>query len=185
METKLEVDISIALETPGWATESELLWLAEQSANLKPDSRVIEIGTFLGRSALAIACNLEPEESRLVCVDPYVDYGDPLMGPQPWEDIFGIAKETLAGYASLLREPSSRAAIRFHDHTIDMIFIDGDHSYSAVLADITAWERTIKPGGLICGHDYGVHPGVKQAVDESFSYGRIKFPAGSIWAVRK
>lgn len=185
--SKLEVDISMALEIPGWVTEPELQWLAEQASNLRPDSRVVEIGTFLGRSALAIAYNLEPEESRLICIDPYTEYGDPLIGPQLWEDIYGTAKDTLAGCvtATLLREPSLRAALHFHDRTIEMIFIDGDHSYSAVMADITAWERTIKPGGLICGHDYGVHPGVKQAVDESFPFGRIKFPAGSIWAVRK
>lgn len=51
---------------------------------------------------------------------------------------------------------------------IDLVFIDGDHTYNQVKADIKAWLPHIKPGGILCGHDYGFEtwPGVKQAFDE-------------------
>lgn len=192
--TKIEVNISRALRIEGWTSEEELRWLAEQTQGLPHSSRVVEVGVFLGRSAKALLDNLD-WGSTLYCVDPYEDYEDEgvraAVDSGTWSDVFQEAVSNLSqqhreGPATVFfREPSTRAALRFHDHTIDMIFIDGDHSYSSVLADITAWERTVKPGGLICGHDYNVHPGVKQAVDECFPFGRIKFPAGSIWAVRK
>jgi predicted O-methyltransferase YrrM len=65
----------------------------------------------------------------------------------------------------------------------DFIFIDADHSYEAVKADIAAWSKRLAPGGLIAGHDYDAHwPGVMRAVDEAYP-GRLR-GAGSIWYVR-
>lgn len=200
METQLarpEVDISHALLIEGWMSEEELRWLAEQAKLTGPSSKIVEVGVFLGRSARAIADNAD-WGSTIYCVDPYSSYDDEgvkrAIETGSWDDVYEQAKSNLyfpygnvesPSRAVFLRKSSVCAALRFLDRTIDMIFIDGDHSYSSVLADIIAWERTVKPGGLICGHDYNVHPGVKLAVDESFPFGRIKFPAGSIWVVRK
>ena len=201
METaaKDEVDVDIwrALQVEGWTNEEELGWLAEQAQLTGESSKIVEIGVFLGRSALALADNAD-WGSVIYCVDSYASYDDEgvasVVEAGSWDSVYEQAKGNLYfPYGNLessnrvvfFREASTRAALRFLDHSIDMIFIDGDHSYSAVMADITAWERTIKPGGLICGHDYNVHPGVKQAVDERFSFGRLKFPVGSIWAVKK
>lgn len=191
--TRLEVDVSRALQIEGWTTEEELRWLAEQAQLLPAHSQVVEVGVFLGRSARAIRDNLN-WSAALYCVDPYEDYDDEgvklAIENGTWSGVFQEATLNLqianAGpRVVFFRESSARAAIRFLDCSIDVVFIDGNHSYLSVFNDISAWERTVKPGGLICGHDYNVHPGVKQAVDDSFSYGRIKFPAGSIWAVRK
>ncbi len=71
------------------------------------------------------------------------------------------------------------AAATFADESLDFIYLDADHSYEAVRADLAAWYPKLKPGGLIAGDDYGALPvhvvnfgqgdlsfGVKQAVDE-------------------
>ena len=53
----------------------------------------------------------------------------------------------------------------------DFIYVDGDHSYEAVLADLLAWYPKLKKFGVMCGDDYG-HPsglGVIKAVNE-FAY---------------
>lgn len=59
---------------------------------------------------------------------------------------------------------------RFDDNYFDFVFIDADHTYDAVKKDIANWESKVKPGGLLCGHDYaheeGKGWGVKKAVDE-------------------
>lgn len=37
---------------------------------------------------------------------------------------------------------------------LDFVFLDADHSYEGVRADIDAWRHAIKPGGWLAGHDY-------------------------------
>lgn len=51
------------------------------------------------------------------------------------------------------------------DNSIDIIFIDGDHSYEAVKKDIALYLPKLKNGGLLTGHDID-YPGVNQAVNE-------------------
>lgn len=65
---------------------------------------------------------------------------------------------------------SSLSAVeQFADRSLDIVFIDADHSYEGCLSDIIAWTPKVKIGGLICGHDYANKNGdVKGAVDEIF-----------------
>jgi hypothetical protein len=49
----------------------------------------------------------------------------------------------------------------------DLVFIDGDHSFEAVMQDIAKAIEVLTPDGLIVFHDYKskVDPGVTKAVD--------------------
>jgi hypothetical protein len=59
------------------------------------------------------------------------------------------------------------AAGRVPDGSLDFVFIDADHTYEGVRDDILAWRGKIRPGGVLCGHDYyGSWPGVIKAVGE-------------------
>lgn len=51
------------------------------------------------------------------------------------------------------------------DGTIDLIFIDGNHSYEYVFRDIVKYSPKLKPTGLLTGHDID-YPGVNRAVTE-------------------
>jgi predicted O-methyltransferase YrrM len=56
------------------------------------------------------------------------------------------------------------------DGSVDLVFIDADHSYEACKQDIDIWLPKVRFGGMICGHDYKHprFPGVQKAVDEVF-----------------
>lgn len=56
--------------------------------------------------------------------------------------------------ATVLREDSAVAAARFADGSLDLVFIDADHQYDAVMRDLEAWWPKIAPTGRIAGHDY-------------------------------
>lgn len=79
----------------------------------------------------------------------------------------------------ILRMTSLEAANTFDDGSMDFVYIDANHTYEGVKADLEAWYPKIKPGGLFAGDDYGPLPetpvdfghgrtvfGVKRAVDE-------------------
>lgn len=51
---------------------------------------------------------------------------------------------------------------------LDFVYIDADHRYRAVVQDLEAWAKFVRPGGIFAGHDYlpANGCGVIQAVDE-------------------
>ena len=54
---------------------------------------------------------------------------------------------------------------------LDWVYIDGDHSYTGVITDLTNCIKVLKPNGIILGDDYKWHTtgdkgGVKKAVNE-------------------
>ncbi len=84
----------------------------------------------------------------------------------------------------VLHMDSLVAATKVEDGSLDFVFIDADHSYEAVRADIRAWLPKLKPGGLLCGHDY-LHPkcpGVAMAVDEAVAEHGWHLELGATWS---
>lgn len=67
------------------------------------------------------------------------------------------------------------------DGSLDLVFIDADHSYESCKEDILVWLPKVRKGGVICGHDYGWDPGVAQAVDEIFT--DVKITGNYTWWV--
>lgn len=64
---------------------------------------------------------------------------------------------------------SLEAAKEIPDGSLDFAFIDADHRYEPVKADIAAYWPKIKDGGLLAGHDYSRHfRGIIRAVTEAF-----------------
>jgi hypothetical protein len=75
----------------------------------------------------------------------------------------------------LLKGKSTDILSTLPDNSLDMVYIDGDHSYEGCKKDLQAGFQKIKHGGWIMGHDYEMNMvkartsyvfGVKQAVDE-------------------
>lgn len=76
-------------------------------------------------------------------------------------------------------------AAEFDDASLDIIFIDGDHSYEGCKADIEAWLPKLREGGVMAGHDYEhpQFPGVKKSVDEIFD--EVEVFSDMVWLIRK
>jgi predicted O-methyltransferase YrrM len=68
---------------------------------------------------------------------------------------------------NVIKATSKAAAKKFANESLDVVFIDLDHSYEAVKEDIQLWVTKVKKGGYIAGDDYHENwKGVIQAVDE-------------------
>lgn len=184
MSSKASVNIAAALQIPGWTSEAELTWLAEQA---RTRSRIAEIGSWKGRSTRALADNTP---GRVWAVDTWQGtkedghFRELAAKPADWlVTVFHVNAGYLHNIVTV-RCPSVYAALtRCHLKTFDMIFIDASHDYENVKADILAWRPLLAPGGLLCGHDYdagreGVVRAVRELIPERYN------PAGSIWAAR-
>ncbi len=147
--------------------------------------RYLEVGSFTGTTAI-LACRANYDE--VICVDTWSGGSDPSdwvndLYSQTGEDVYETFLRNVKGLqVKPLRMSSLAAAKTIEDGSVDVLFIDADHSYQATLADIKAWLPKVKSGGVLCGHDYGdLFPGVKQAVDEMF--GEAVRVRGTVWSV--
>lgn len=175
------VDVSKALTIPGWTSQKELEWLATQASTR---TNILEIGSWMGRSAIAMSTNTK---GIIVAIDTWEgtleDGHRTLLEnlPQNWlRDEFLRNTMGIPNITSI-QGKSIDVSKNFLAPAFDMIFIDGDHSYEAVKADIQTWKPLLKSGGLFCGHDFdGGRPGVVKAVRELIPKVRMA-GAGSIW----
>lgn len=73
------------------------------------------------------------------------------------------------------------------DRSVDLVFLDGDHSFAGVMEDWHEWLPKVKPGGWLAGHDYGDKRfGVKKAVDESLAFWhRLELDIDMTWFVKQ
>mmetsp|Transcript_54526 Transcript_54526/g.100909 ORF Transcript_54526/g.100909 Transcript_54526/m.100909 type:complete len:439 (-) Transcript_54526:13-1329(-) len=80
-------------------------------------------------------------------------------GVDPWIDAEDIREEAHARLkrfgtrVRLWQATSVEAANHFPEKSLDLVFIDGDHSQQAVLVDLRTWAPRVKSGGLLAGHD--------------------------------
>ena len=91
--------------------------------------------------------------------------------------------ELLGERIRLIQSTSESAAGTFAETSLDFVYIDADHAYASVVADIGLWLPKIKPGGLLAGHDFDL-PSVRTAVRESFGDVVRVLEGTTIWAVQ-
>lgn len=78
----------------------------------------------------------------------------------------------------VLQGNSSQVADLIEDASLDLVFIDADHSYEGVCKDILAYTPKLKPSGLLTGHDidfFGVNRAVKELI------GNFEVAPNNVW----
>lgn len=135
--------------------------------------RVVEVGSWYGETAVVLS---KAGATEVFCVDHWFGSDDPndhqavehkrFSRNDVWKTWCHNTVEL--GNIFAVTAPSLEAAKI--DWKAEMVFIDADHSYKAVKADIEAWSKQVVPGGVLCGHDFGMFSGVRKAVQESGDY---------------
>jgi hypothetical protein len=151
-------------------------------ALIAPGSCIVEVGVFLGDFASTLMKIAHPNKIWLV---------DPFKGTLCSGDADGVNIRVVDGQAAyelvcnrfsketnveIIREASPIAlAKHFEDESIDVIYLDGDHTYEGCRADLDMAWRKLRRGGWLMGHDYYRNPdrnpyeytfGVRRAIDE-------------------
>jgi predicted O-methyltransferase YrrM len=149
-------------------TTEEKLTLYLLASKLKRSSIAVEIGSFLGSSACFIALGLS-RGGQLYCVDTWnnVAMDDPDLPRDTFAD-FQRNTRDFRGIIVPLRGASISVAEAFNAR-IDLLFIDGDHSYYGCLNDWVSWSRFLAPGAIAAFHDTGWADGVIKVVREQVS----------------
>ena len=125
-------------------------------SNLHPKI-IVELGTYRGTSFFAFCQAVKDHklDCQLYAVDSWT--GDPHATFYS-EDVFQLFNDTKTKHYSglninLLRMNFDEAVIKFPDHSIDILHIDGYHTYEAVSNDFTRWYNKVSENGIILLHD--------------------------------
>ncbi len=149
--------------------EAEFLYAAGRGRRC-----IVEIGSYRGKSTCLLASACAGAGGRVYAIDPHINTG---ADPEGWYGradhdalVANLARYGVAGRVELIEKLSldARAAWRAAgDQPIDLLWIDGDHTYEGVDADIRAWSGLVRPGGMIAAHDHrDQFPGVARAWSE-------------------
>lgn len=151
-------------EIQGWSSDI-LPKYYEWAKSLNDGARCVEVGVYHGRSLLFLAEALWEMGKRECDVRGLDTWA---YGLQDEKAFFGnVEKIGDAGKLVSFKPISSTCGEGFFgDGDLDLVFIDADHFYMSVKADLAAWWPKVKSGGIFAGHDYSDATGVKQAVDE-------------------
>ncbi len=142
-----------------------------------------EIGVFRGEHAWGLLSHLDIK--KLYLIDPYITYPSFFGG----DNSIGLKKlnqaQNTAVTIARVYEYNNRIVWYFReaekvlddipDESLDFAYLDGNHIYENVILEIPAWEKKVKIGGLVGGHDYtSKKMGVPKAVNEYTTKYNIK-----------
>lgn len=131
-----------------------------------------EIGCYVGDSTEIFKSKVD----YMFCIDPWKNGYDPNDGASENIDMSIVEAQfdeliKFSSNVQKMKMSGNEAIEHIEDESLDLVYIDGLHTYEGCKNDIEKWLPKIKPGGYIAGHDYGSKhfPGVKEAVDEFFT----------------
>jgi len=134
-----------------------------------PDTNRSMFPRFLVNQGYKVGVEIGVEQAHFLL--RLANVGLKVTGVDPWHHYDGYRnkdyQERIDGYyedakekvkdlnnVTLMRKTSMEAAEEFKNGSLDFVYIDGNHAFEYVAADIATWTKKVRKGGIIAGHDY-------------------------------
>ena len=138
----------------GWLSIDEAVLLSALASSVPDDRDIVEIGSFFGRSTIALATGVHSDgNTRIHAVDPHLG-------------LAGIHQSsTLEGFRRNLRLRDVEEGVSIHlarsvdcasewrGRKVGLLFIDADHSFPSVKEDYESWIPHVVDTGRVAFHD--------------------------------
>lgn len=158
-------------DVQGWMTEGQGRALFDAASTCPAGGRIVEIGSFQGRSTIVLASAADPSV-EVIAVDPHAGND---RGPQEIDGFAEQAEGDNARFEANLTAAGVRHRVThlraFSDDAladvpggIDVLYVDGAHRYGPALADIRQWGAKVNDGGTLLIHDSFSSIGVTLAI---------------------
>lgn len=136
-----------------------------------------EIGVLHAALSIAVLSKCSQIRSYYL-IDPWRPFMEPpAYSKKVWNKRYGAVKTEMKQYgdrAHILRLTSLEAAEQFELESLDLVYLDANHSFKYVDKDIRAWWPKVRSTGYLAGHDLTAMPnkrtwlGVRKAVEANF-----------------
>lgn len=162
-----QLSLSAALLEPDDISAPTMAWLghipfaAWLVFSLRPDT-LVELGTHYADSYFAFCKSVKAHglNTRCYAVDTWA--GDPhagVYGEEVYNRVRHHHDQHYAGFSRLLRMRFDEALQHFSDGSVDLLHIDGLHTYEAVREDFTTWLPRLSDKAVVLFHDTAVREG--------------------------
>jgi len=173
----LNSKLNLLMSIDGYLSRNEAMQLMELAANSSPNSVIVEIGSYRGRSTIALAFgSLSGPQNRIYSIDPFIDFKGVLggeFGPKDQAKFYkNILFARVGEIVSLIALSSSAASRGWIKTNICLLWIDGDHAYESVIEDFWAWKPFLIENAVVVFHDINTS-GVQGAINERIENGEI------------
>lgn len=148
----------------------ELTALYRLAADLPDGARILEVGSYLGASTCFLAAGLRGRRGAIVCVDTWENQTMP-DGVRDTFAEFAANTRGVADRITTIRKRSDQISADMLGEPFHLIFLDGDHSYSATRCDFQLAASVLRADGVIAFHDSLAFQGVSRVVGEVLATG--------------
>ncbi|WP_215856008.1 class I SAM-dependent methyltransferase [Acidithiobacillus ferridurans] len=120
----------------------------------------VELGTHLGDSYFAFCQSVKEHSTGTQCFAVDTWQGDAhtgAYGGDIYEHVLSHNQQQYQDFSHLLRMTFDEALDQFADGSVDLLHIDGLHTYDAVRHDFETWFPKLSPQAVVVFHDSNVY----------------------------
>ena len=124
----------------------------------------LEIGSYLGATAVTLAAAMHRcSNGTVYCVDTWQNE----TMNEGKRSTFDEFKENTDAFTNIIPIIGRSASVQMpFTGQVDLVFIDGDHSYAGVKADVERFSPFVREGGCLALHDHSHFPTVTRVLGE-------------------
>ena len=145
------------LKSPWWI--GHIPFAFELIGRQRP-ATIVELGTYSGSSFAAFCQAVEACRSDTKCYGIDLWEGDIHMGQfdeELFQEISSYVDENYPNIATLVRKDFNEAAKSFEGKSVDLLHIDGTHTFEAVSNDFNTWLPKLSDQAVVLFHDTNVN----------------------------
>lgn len=151
-----EIQIDYLGESSWYEHGSFMVWLVK---NLKPEV-FVELGSHYGYSYFAACQSIKSNKlnSAAYAIDTWQgDEHAGFYGHEVFETVSKINQDKYSDFSKLLRMTFDAGLNEFSDNSVDLLHIDGLHTYEAVAHDFDSWKSKLSNNAIVLFHDIHEH----------------------------
>lgn len=190
-----------AYTIPGQTDNRELDIIYEWAKTVPENGVIVELGSLFGRTAMALVEGSHPS-TKIYCVDhfeKFVNTSTKMLAipdstfwnvGQTYDKEAEFAKnmQGCSNVIPLKLKPEHNKVYPYDGELIDLLFIDSAHKNPDDIMNIIYYKKFLKPGALICGHDYtNLFPDVitnVRILEKMYDTKAILYKNNTLWAIR-
>lgn len=159
----------------GYLCEGDVYFLYNIINSLPDNGIFVEVGSFMGLSTIVLAQSIidkNKKGTKFYSVNMWEDkYLIDVYGNKEGLSLFELFKNNIKNahvedYNNIIRGDSKIVHSEFDNESVDIIFIDGDHTFEGCYSDLINWYPKLKPQGIVIGHDCVINQDVHKAVEK-------------------